>query len=197
MFTKKIIQAAVDKSETPTGDALLDTMFLKYNEASPRDDSPVYYRFLYYLAQSLPNERLAMLELGCKYGAASMHFLKGGGEQSLAVDCTDQIDHGLFEREVGLKFMFHKAMSTAPELIRLATPLLPNIIFIDTDHAYETTAAEYAMWRPFSKKGAIMLFDDICAPEYGCTKFWNEIEGDKVTYPDLHPRGWGFGVLFT
>lgn len=198
MFTKEIIQSIANADHSqPTGDWVLDRLFVKYNEASPRDDSPVYYRFLYRLAQHFKDQRLTMLELGCKYGAASLHFLKGGGHQSLAVDCTNLIEPEMFLREVpAAAFSFHQSLSTAPELLPLAAALNPDIIFIDTDHAYETTKAEFEMWEPTLRKGGIMLFDDVCAPEYGCTKFFNEIQGDKLLLPHLHPMNWGFGVYF-
>lgn len=198
IFTRDIIHAAVELSQTPTGNPLLDRLFLSYNEVSPREDSPVYYRFLFHLARLLTGERLAMLELGCKLGSASLHFLKGGGAGCLAVDCLDVLDHDLIRRETKPgSFMFLKGLSFDPALLPIAESLNPNIIFIDTGHYYKVTQMEYALWRPFARKGGIMLFDDICAKEFGCSRFWNEIEGDKLTFPDLHPRGWGFGVLFT
>jgi cephalosporin hydroxylase len=201
-FKKELVLAAAERSRRPTGHALLDEIFQDYNSVpfqQARNDQPFYYRFLYYLARLLKGERLAMVELGCKYGAASIHFLRGGGEAVLAVDKTNVMGEKLFAREFksgALKF--RQTNSLDPGLLPVANWLEPNIAFIDTDHEYSTTAAEYAMWRPVIERNrGLMLFDDICESRYGCARFWEELDGDTLTFPELHPDGWGFGILFT
>ncbi len=73
-----------------------------------------------------------------------------------------------------------------------------DILLVDSDHTYKTTAEEFLLWEPKVKPGGLILFDDIDAPEYaeGCGKFFKELSGEKISLPHLHPENWGFGVYF-
>jgi cephalosporin hydroxylase len=188
---KELVLDIVSSCNKPTGDFLLDTLFDKYNEASPRDDSPVYYRFLYELGKRLKDKQPNLIEVGCKYGAASLHFLKGGGYRSVGIDVADIANIGMFE---GYNFTFRQDSSTNPDLVSSLAPA--DFVFIDTDHTYEQTKREFELWVGKVKPGGLLLFDDILAKEYGCAKFWQELQGDKMEFEELHPVGWGFGVYF-
>ncbi len=185
MFTRDIILSIAADCDRPTGDPVLDDLYDGYNTNSPREDRPVYYRFLYRLSQRAPG--LSMVELGSYKGGASLHFLKGGGAVSVGVDLHPRHDPEQFE---GQNFKSIEADS-------LEVPaIVTDILLIDTDHTHERTEREFKAWVPYVRPGGLVLFDDICAPEFGCTQFWNELEGDKLTLPELHPVGWGFGVYF-
>lgn len=183
---QQIIELASD-CDISTGDQILDGLFVTYNESSPRDDIPYYYRFLYKLGRTLINSTL--VELGCKYGAGSLHFLAGGGHKALAVDATDHIKCDLFDE---YNFEFKQCSSTSSEALNKIDST--DVVFIDTDHQYETTKNEFELWLPKVVNGGLILFDDVGAEEYGCTKFWNELQGRKIDLHHLHPVGWGFGI---
>jgi predicted O-methyltransferase YrrM len=201
-FPRELILSVAETCNHPTGDPVLDFMFARYNEASPHEDCPVYYRFLYRLMQAVSphNNGVKMIELGCKYGAATLHFIKGGGALSLMIDCHEQIDPRFLTQQAGDRWRFRQCRSTSAAAVEAANEYGDggkfDIVFIDTDHAYETTRAEFAFWRSRVKEGGLILFDDIGTGGYACSKFWNQLHGDKLSLPELHPVGWGFGVYF-
>ncbi len=135
-----------------------------------------------------------MVELGSYKGGASLHFLNGGGHNVVAFDLNPRHDPELFDARYFASFKTDSLSDEAAKLRGVIEPV--DVLFIDTDHTYERTAKEFEGWRCMVKPGGLILFDDICAPEFGCTKFWNELEGEKLTLPELHPEGWGFGVYF-
>ncbi len=194
-FTKETIQSIADSCNVPTGDEALEGLFLNYDRrGSNREDVPVYYRFLYRLSRKFPG--LKMIELGYREGGASLHVLKGGGARSVGVDLGGRHKPELFK---GVSFVGFHGASTNPITASMAVDLLgsaPDIVFIDTDHGYESTHIEFELWRNKVKPGGMILFDDIDAPEYGCGKFFREIQGEKLELPSLHPDNWGFGVYF-
>jgi len=70
-----------------------------------------------------------------------------------------------------------------------------DIWFWDTDHTYDQIHAEYVLYKPFLKKGAVVFVDDINLNE-GMKKFWSEVEYPKYELPDWHSyMGTGFGVF--
>ncbi len=185
-MTKDLILDIAATCNVPTGDAVLDGMFDGYNTNSPREDVPVYYRFLYQLSKRCPG--LSMIELGSYKGGASLHFLRGGGAFSTGIDLHPRHDPAMFDGR------FHSMTMDSLD----SEPFVEgecNILLIDTDHTYDRTAKEFNLWRHAMLPGGLILFDDICAPEFGCTKFFEELEGDKLTLPELH-IGYGFGILF-
>lgn len=194
-FTKELILELAQTCNVPTGDPVLDKLFDDYDEASAHDDIAVYYRFLYQLSKKHPG--LSFVELGTKYGAASLHFLKGGGGSAVAVDCGDRVRHELFK---GLPFKFVHCRSLDP--LAVAAAGTPDIVMIDTDHSYNTTVGEFDVWSKVVRPGGVILFDDIGAyraygrEDFGCGKFFEELEGDKINLPMLHPEHWGFGCWF-
>lgn len=200
-FTRDLITDIAATCNVPTGNGVLDRVFDDYNTGSARHDSPIYYRFLYRLAERFRAERLTMIEVGFQRGGASLHFLKGGGELVVGVDLNDRRDLSQFDgqnfRPVIADSRSNEAVAGA--LWELGKRNNPDIVFIDTNHHEQMTADEYALWRPLVRPGGLMLFDDICAPEFGCTKWWNELEPlpgwVKMTLPELHPTNWGYGCL--
>ena len=68
-----------------------------------------------------------------------------------------------------------------------------DVWFIDSLHTEEQLRKEFDLYRPFWKKGAIVVLDDIRLP--GLDKIWAEITEDKCdnTIPN-HYSGFGFFV---
>ncbi len=194
MITKDLILSVASLADAPTGDKVLDRLYENYDtRGSGRHDEPVYYRFLHRLARRLGNA--TMIELGVRDGGASLHFLKGGGIYAALVDLSHKYDRHLF---CGYKWLMAEGSSVDGRMVASVSRYLPaaDILFIDTDHTYETTALEFELWRPHVKPGGVILFDDIAAPEYGCGRFFRELKGDKLEMPYLHPMDWGFGIYF-
>ncbi len=103
-----VIQLA-EKSVRPFNDAVLDALHADYDEGDGRDDFPNYYRFLYHLSNLL-DCRLpqsaggTLIELGCHYGAASFHFLRGGMHaKAHGIDVDSRVKKFISE-EPGFKF---------------------------------------------------------------------------------------------
>ncbi len=51
-----------------------------------------------------------------------------------------------------------------------------RLLFIDGDHSYAATAADFAAWRPFVESGGLLCFHDFENPQYtdGVTRFVTE-----------------------
>lgn len=58
-----------------------------------------------------------------------------------------------------------------------------RLLFIDGDHSYEATKADYESWSPFVSEGGLICFHDI--DEWaGCTRFYNELmENNRLLHP--------------
>ncbi len=205
MLKKSDIELLASRCNEPLNDPELNDLHQKYNEGSPREDWPHYYRFLYKLAYCLSGagirEKVLLVELGCHYGAASLHFLRGGnglggvGAVALGIDVVDRIKPVVKQHEL---FSFYHGRTDDPHAYKSFYDEKLDVLLIDSDHSCKTTSDEFRLWSPKVKPGGLILFDDIDAPEYadGCGKFWRELEGEKISLPHLHPENWGFGVYF-
>lgn len=200
MIDKTTAEAIALKCDQPLNNAYLDLLHQTYNEGSPREDWPNYYRFLYFISNHLDiintDGRSIFIELGCHYGAASLHFI-AGGMRSLAygIDVVDRIKPVVKNED---DFLFMHGRTDNPEFHKSFHDKKVDVLLIDSDHSYKTTADEFRLWEPKVKPGGLILFDDIDAPEYadGCGKFFRELAGEKLSLPHLHPENWGFGVWF-
>jgi cephalosporin hydroxylase len=70
-----------------------------------------------------------------------------------------------------------------------------DFLFIDGDHSYEGVKADFEDYKGFVRPGGLIAFHDIVDSEYhrarGChvSKFWNELQGEKVEFN--HGLEWG------
>lgn len=69
-----------------------------------------------------------------------------------------------------------------------------DIWFIDSLHTYKQIRSEIDLYKPYFKKGAIVILDDIRLPEMGA--IWDELDYDKCenTNPN-HFSGFGFFIV--
>lgn len=69
-----------------------------------------------------------------------------------------------------------------------------EVWFIDSLHTEEQLRKELALYTPFFKKGAVVVFDDIRVP--GLDKVWDELPYDKceTTTPN-HYQGFGHVII--
>lgn len=155
-----------------------------------------YYQWLPCLMRELQPKQV--VELGGAMGASSLMMLYGLPKSSKLYSITLE--------EHGLEFSFME-----PELYPNFTQIVGNdldlmvwpenldlgetdIWFFDTDHTYEQLMAEYELYKPFFKPGAVLLFDDIKLND-GMKKAWKEMElGDKYEADELHWSGFGVAI---
>ncbi len=152
-----------------------------------------YYRFLKLLAAEFKPK--LSVELGVCGGGGSLHLALGHPYGTVIGidyirDHEDRIKY-IEDNYPNFEFMLHDSASAAHKVFDEHGKI--DILFIDTDHTYDTTVREYKAWKPYLSDTAIILLDDL--DRDGMTKAFNEIEGYKVVYPFLN-YGHGFGVVY-
>jgi hypothetical protein len=66
------------------------------------------------------------------------------------------------------------------------------LLHIDTEHSEAQAREEFEAYRPFLKKGAVVIFDDLNAKENEVGRYFQSLPYSKVRDDDLHPScGWG------
>lgn len=69
-----------------------------------------------------------------------------------------------------------------------------DLWFFDSKHEAEHLRKELALYSPFFKKGAILLFDDIHS--FGLESVWNDLPYEKYDATDpLHYSGYGVAIV--
>lgn len=189
MITREQIVELAAQAEEPSDAPEVEKFVTEYVNSSSLIDIPKYYRFLYLLAPHIN----FYVELGCCYGWAGLHVLHGN--ENAQVHGIDTRYVLCSEAEMSSRFTFSQCKSLEPTELDATEDESVDVILVDSDHTYETTKEEHRLWSPKIKPGGLMLFDDVHYPEYGCGKFWKELEGDKIDLPDLHPKDFGFGCL--
>jgi len=163
---------------------------------NPMFPASPYYRFLKVLAQYMKPK--LSVELGVSGGGGSLHLAAGWSEgKVVGVDFAD--DHKeriayITENYPNFTFAIGDSVKSAQIIHKMYGKV--NILFIDTDHTYDQTLAEFRAWKPFLAEGAAVCFDDLFRPRM--EEAWAKIPGDKVRLDYLHngqhPVGGGFGV---
>ena len=151
-----------------------------------------YYQMLPVIVEYL-KPRVA-LELGGAMGASTLMMLSSLPRESYLYSITLP--------EEGLEFSFVKEkypnfvpivgndlnLTIWPKSLDLAQT---DLWFFDTTHSYQQLSQEYQTYKPYFKKGAVILLDDIKLNE-GMFKAWTEWEGDKFDASTwLHHSGFG------
>jgi predicted O-methyltransferase YrrM len=174
--------------------------FLKdVNKGSMRDINDVstslYYRYLAALVKAVKPKQV--VEMGSAGGASALMMLSTLPKDSMLYALTFPETEG--------EFRFIKEDYPNLTLIRGDSRKLEDwpkncklgktdIWFIDTHHSYEQLHLEMNLYKPFFKKGAIILLDDIRLNEE-MVRAWDEIEYPKLSLPDLHWSGFGMVVV--
>lgn len=164
----------------------------------------LYYRFLRLLTKELKPK--VAVELGVSGGGGSLYMAWGNARTKvIGIDIVE--DHK--ERTDYIKAKFPNFQLLIGDSIELARSVYEkhgkiDLLFIDTDHTYERTIAEFEAWKPFLSNKAIVCFDDLKRHQTGAEKSmqdaWDMIPGFKARYDHLHdgiyPHGGGFGVVY-
>lgn len=155
-----------------------------------------YYQFLPCLIDYLEPKQI--IELGGAMGAAALMMLSSLPKDSRL--------HSITLEEHGLEFSFVKEkypnfvpivgddliLTNWPKELDLAQT---DLWFFDSLHTYDQLHKEIELYKPFFKKGTVILVDDIHLSEE-MFRAWLEFPGDKfdaTTY--LHWSGYGIIVI--
>ncbi|MEK7112631.1 MAG: class I SAM-dependent methyltransferase, partial [Patescibacteria group bacterium] len=139
-----------------------------------------------------------VLELGGAMGASALMMLSSLPKESRLYSITLS--------EGGLEFSFVK--ENYPNFVPIVGDdlILTNwpkdldlhkadLWFFDSEHNYNQLKSELELYRPFFKKGAVILIDDIKLNE-GMWQAWVEFPGDKFDVSVyLHHSGFGICVI--
>ncbi len=177
-------------SKDPLGIKQLDDMFDVFG-------TNYYYRFMFHLAKKLFFNSSAFpvyVELGTYYGYSAAHFIAGCGDsvRAYGIDHTDQVVEPLLSNE---NFILIKGDTTKKKTAQLFNDKSIDVLFIDSHHTYDVMSKELELWSPKVKDGGIILCDDIYGRLFSCSRLWKELPYHRVTLPELHAGGWGFGII--
>jgi predicted O-methyltransferase YrrM len=70
-----------------------------------------------------------------------------------------------------------------------------DVVFFDSVHVYDQVTAEVEAYTPQMAPNGIQLFDDILKRDE-MRRFWEELPGEKFTFPNLSPHGFGVRVAW-
>lgn len=159
-----------------------------------------YYRFLRLLAEALePN---LSVELGVCGGGASLHLALGWPKGTVvgvecAVGSAWDTENWRKIGELCPNWVLWPGDSAASAPGIAKQHGAAGLLFIDTDHTYERTRAEWDAWEPFLAERCVVCLDDLLLPEM--ERFWDELEWSKVRLDSLHTGaevGGGFGAAW-
>ena len=161
----------------------------------------LYYRFLKLLTAYIKPS--LSVELGVCGGGGSLHMAQGW-KLGRVIGVDHQDDHmenigHILDNCYNFNFIVDDSIGVAEEIYHLYGKI--DILFIDTDHTYERTLAEFNAWKPYLSYCAIVIFDDLfrhqTGAKYNMMDAWNQIPGEKIRLDFLHdgtyPHGGGFG----
>ena len=176
-----------------------EAFFNKYSNLAPvahphiygRDDSNPYYDFLYHLSMDVKPD--LTVELGCCTGGSTSYLAAGTKGKVVSIDIFLQ-EGAKSKLSVFPNIQLIGADTRDPQTAELISKMGEiDILFIDTDHTADQVAQEMNLFRPLMKKGGIILLDDIRV-QSGLSRWWDELEEDKLEMPHLH---WtSFGIVF-
>ena len=142
---------------------------------------------------------------GWSFFAACNAVKKLGLEcRCIGVDTFKGDDHtGMYGEEVyeGVKQMADANFPDIAKLMRMTfdeaaekiAPTSIDILHIDGRHDYEDVKHDFETWEGKLFPGATVLFHDICVPEFGVRKFWDEVKQGRPHFEFDH--AYGLGVM--
>lgn len=164
----------------------------------------LYYRWFYLLCQAL-RPRVA-LELGVCRAQNMAYMAAGGAGLVIGVDRAPwqpEFDENVaMMQSRGLQHFIILGDTTSPETVRSIRQKVDGsgpieLLFIDSTHTYNQAKAEFVAYRDLLADGALVVMDDIHAPEEVFRAF-QEVPGLRLELNDLHvagPRQVGFGAV--
>lgn len=150
-----------------------------------------YYRLLFEYVR-VTNAKTAM-ETGTFRGASALHLASGAPEiRVLTVDCDPEAKKRVDAlKRPNIDAVVSRSVDIVEYVREKYAPL--DVLFLDSDHTYETVSEEWKTYRPLLKVGGAAFFDDIHMNP-GMDRFWNEITDPKIDISQLHVKGFGAAV---
>ncbi len=142
-----------------------------------------------------------VVDLGVDFGFSSFTFALAGAEMVYGVDSFEG------DPEAGHRDTYSEVVRRQQELGIQNLSLIKgyfsevaktwdkpiDILHIDGRHRYEDVKEDYELWRPFVRKGGIILLHDTCVfkEPYGVHRFFEEITEPKTSFN----HSYGLGVV--
>ncbi len=140
-----------------------------------------------------------VVDLGVDFGFSSFTFALAGAEMVYGIDSFEG------DPEAGLRDTYGEVVKRQNDLGITNLSLIKgyfsdvaktwdkpiDILHIDGRHRYEDVKEDYETWRPFVRKGGVILLHDTVVDRepYGVYKFFSEIKEPKTTF--THSNGLG------
>ena len=110
---------------------------------------------------------------------------RAGGPQETPEIVSGQGTRAVFDAHVtafGFTDIIDVRASSSTDTTGWRAPI--RLLFIDGDHSYAGTAADFAAWRPFVEPGGLLCFHDYENPQYldGVTRFVKEQIGPRYPF---------------
>ena len=147
-----------------------------------------YYRLLFEYVR-VTNAKTAM-ETGTFRGASALHLASGAPEIRVLTVDVDPGAKNIVDAlaRPNIDAVVARSVDIVEYVKEKYAPL--DVLFLDSDHTYETVSAEWKTYRPLLKVGGAAFFDDIHMNP-GMDRFWNEITDPKIDLSPLHVKGFG------
>lgn len=162
-----------------------------------RTQDGLYYRFLFELTRAVRPARI--LEIGTRAGFSAAQMSAGHPDARLITVDIDPRSKARFGKVPELRALANVVPLTGDSR-KVRSDVEQHfseidLVFLDSDHRYETGKSELALYYPMLRHGGgILLLDDI-ALSSEMKRLWNEIPGPKADLSFLHlTSGAGFGV---
>ncbi len=151
------------------------------------NDEP-YYRFLYYLLWNTRPE--IAIELGV-YKGLSLAHMQSGCRGSLVLG----IDNELVDTSFALGPLDNQIIkSDSVKYLKKYDGPPIGVLHIDTEHTPEQVTNELEAALPHMSSPSVICIDDITIDDDMKT-WWENLDMNKIAYPDLHTTGYGVIIV--
>lgn len=154
-----------------------------------QDADSLYYRALFEWARSLAPG--SILEIGTDRGWSAAHLAAGAPHAHIAtMDLRLESAQWVAQLPV-TNITSVTANSADASAVSKWAPF--DMVFVDGNHTFNQAYGEYALYRPMTKVGGLILFDDLALDMKGDEMgvFWDLVVDEKVRLDHLHHTGFG------
>jgi len=154
-------------------------------------EEAVYYRFFYELTHRFGP--LDVLELGTYCGTGAANFASNTSTNVTTVDVSTRMyawASGVLESLKNVRMVRAHSIENAD----LFKNEVFDVIFVDSNHIFDSAYQEYEIYRKKVKPNGVMFFDDIHYPPVfpEMDVFWEHVLDEKLEMNSLHgPSGFG------
>lgn len=144
-----------------------------------------YYLFMYLISKQLDG---LLVELGVETGRG-LTSLALSDNQVIGIDNKKKPElDGVLNRFDNIQFLEQSSLPP-PDFLE---PNTIALLHIDTEHSEAQAREEFEAYKPFLKKGSVVIFDDLNAKDNEVGRYFVSLPYSKIRDDDLHPScGWG------